>query len=103
MSTGQASPALKVLIVTAAPKEAAAVAVGLDCLPPDRDGSAVDAGNGFHLLRSGVGKVNAAIAITRCFTPKTIVINLGVCGALPGPNSPPLHSIILASACTYAD
>ncbi|HMN40157.1 MAG TPA: futalosine hydrolase [Phycisphaerales bacterium] len=96
-----------VLVVVAAPAEAKAVASGLGCSPPERDREPVDAGDGWRLLRSGVGKVNAAGAVTRWLPhagPQPIVLNLGVCGSLPHANAPPpLLSVVVASACTYAD
>jgi futalosine hydrolase len=98
-----------VLVVVAAPSEAKAVAAALNCNPPICNWEPVPAGEGWSLIRSGVGKVNATIATTRAlatFTQPPIVLNLGVCGALPSiTNSPalPLLSIVLATASGYSD
>jgi futalosine hydrolase len=103
-----ADPHPGVLCIAAAPAEARAIAQGLDAPEPGWDWRPVDAHHNWRLVRSGVGKVNAAGCIIACLakdidqTP--MVINLGVCGSLgSGPAAPPIGSVIVASSSLYAD
>jgi futalosine hydrolase len=96
----------EVLVVTAAPKEAGAIASAFGCDAPSEDWSPVDAGDGWSLVRSGVGKVNAAAAALRAIGnagERPIVVNLGVCGALPGMDRVELRGVVIASEVGYAD
>ena len=76
-----------VLLVAAAPAEAAAVAAAFDHAGPSADWERVELSPGWSLARSGVGKVNAALCVSRCLgadgEPGTLVVNLGVCGSVP--------------------
>lgn len=96
-----------VLVVVAAPSEARAVAAGLGCAAPRGIGEVIDGGEGFSLLQTGVGKVNAASATARALErggERPIVLNLGICGALPGATGMlPLRSIVIGSEAVYAD
>jgi futalosine hydrolase len=101
-----ADPAPGVLCITAAPAEARAVAAGLGVSEPAWDWRAVDAPHQWRLVRSGVGKVNAAGCAVTCLSQEheqtAMVINLGVCGSL-GEDAPPVGSVIVASGSVYAD
>lgn len=80
---------LPTLLVVAAPIEGVAVARAFDvsenALPP-RDWMVGRLSARFRLIRTGVGKVNAAAAVTRAIERAryAAVINLGIAGALPG-------------------
>lgn len=98
------------LLLTAAPAEAEAVARGLGDRPaPDTDWRVVDVCPGLALARTGVGKVNAAVAAAKLADPArfSAVINLGIAGALPSRESgrAPLAigQVVVADACVYAD
>lgn len=93
------------LLVTAAPAESRAVAGALGVRPPAADWSPVPAGPGIHLVQSGVGKVNAAAAVLLALplVRPASVVNLGICGSLPGPAPAPLGAVVLATASVYAD
>jgi futalosine hydrolase len=97
------------LIVVAAPAEAAAVRSGLGC----GGAAAAHTGRfdwlleavfpGVELLESGVGKVNAAAAVAlRVDSARhAAVINLGICGTLAA--ALPLGSVVLADSSIYGD
>lgn len=106
------------LLMVAAPREAAAVARAfaqdLPTAAPDNTWRAVPLTTHVHLVRTGVGKVNAAAAAARLATPVdyAAVLNLGVGGALPVTARPSaardtgpcaIGSVVLASASVYAD
>jgi futalosine hydrolase len=98
----------QVLLVAAAPSEANAVAAAFATNGPTEDWRPVDLGEGWSLVRSGVGKVNAALCIARSPIAAdghgTMVVNVGVCGALPRTGGMlPLGSVVIASASMYAD
>lgn len=60
---------------------------------------------GVEILRTGVGKVNAAAAVARAFDPARHagVIVVGVAGALPGQRPLRLGEIVAARSCVLAD
>jgi futalosine hydrolase len=100
-----------ILCIAAAPAESRAIAQGLDIPEPNWDWRPTNPSkNNWRLVRSGVGKVNAAGCTITCLAGDTgdtpLVINLGVCGALAGAAGHPAHpigSIIIASSSLYAD
>ena len=100
-----------VLLVVAAPAEAAAIRSGAGAPQPER-GSACPSNwplstiaQGVELLETGVGKVNAAAAIAHRADPvrHAAVINLGICGSLVPPAELPLGAIVLATQSVYGD
>lgn len=99
------------LFLAAAPAEAAAIALALECPTPLSDLQPAASPHGPHLLQTGVGKVNAALAAARFVSPDRhhLVINLGLAGALPDPASSPLCfplrllSPVIATSSIYAD
>jgi futalosine hydrolase len=111
-------PPDRVLLCVAAPAEVRAV---LARLPADASPGAAEwamlpifppsAGRaGLDLVITGVGKSNAAGATARVLDPgrHRAVVNLGICGALPGARTPnaapaPLHTVIVATASVFAD
>lgn len=95
-----------VLLAVAAPREADAVFRGLGLAPPAglADWSLVSAVEGIDVVRTGVGKANAAGAVARSFDPArhAAVVSVGVAGALPG--SPArLGEVVLATSAAFAD
>lgn len=98
----------RILIAVAAGREARAV---LDALSPDAPtpdewcivsvGAAVGA---VDVLRTGVGKSNAAGATARFLDPARhrLVLNVGIAGALPGSGLSVLDAVI-ADECVFAD
>ncbi len=92
------------LIVTAAPKEAAAVVSGLGGQRAPEAWRTVTAGSRFDVVLSGIGKANAAGATARALDPARHggVLNVGVCGALPDGGAAPLD-VVVASESVYAD
>lgn len=93
------------LLVVAAAAEAGAVCAGRGhngLAYPEWRPVALDPG--VEVLRCGIGKANAAGAVARAVEPDRHrgVLNLGVCGALPG--SPlELGTVVLATASVFAD
>lgn len=58
------------------------------------------------LASSGVGKVNASIAVAKlaCGAEQVDIINIGLCGSLPcGDQAPSIGDVVLATASIYAD
>jgi futalosine hydrolase len=97
-----------VLLVSAAPAEAAAVAAGFGHAGPAEDWLRVSMATGWSLVRSGVGKVNGAVCVARCLgekaEPETLVVNVGVCGALPRVEGMlPNGTVVVGDASAYAD
>lgn len=111
MSTGGgAQPGKAVLLVVAAPAEAAAVAAAFD---PSRIASkeatpvrwgAVILRQGVEMVVTGVGKANAAAGVARVFDPlrHLAVVNIGVGGSLPR-SGLGLLDVVVASRSEYAD
>lgn len=97
------------MVVVAAPAEAAAVRSGLGAAGGETAGRwdwpLTTIGPGVDLLETGVGKVNAAAAVSRRLDPPrhSFVVNLGICGALMPLAKLPLGSVIAAARSTYAD
>ncbi|MBL8876696.1 MAG: futalosine hydrolase [Phycisphaerae bacterium] len=92
--------------MVAAPLEARAVLAGFRCASREPETwTACPVGDGFKLLVCGVGKSNAAGATAREIgrSRPDCVINLGICGALPGPEPLRIGQSILASGCVFAD
>lgn len=96
----------RVILAVATPLEAAAVLRGLKRgdLPVPAEWRPQDVGGGFELLITGVGKSNAAGAVGRLLdvSRHSAVLTLGVAGSL-GPAGPGIASLVLATACIYAD
>jgi futalosine hydrolase len=99
----------RVLLVVAAPAEARAVASAFRAAPIDSralarwDWPAVSLAPGIDLLETGIGKVNAGAAAAVRGPGYGVVLNLGVCGALPGDAPPEIGEAVLASVSVYAD
>lgn len=97
------------LIFAAAPAEAEAIARAAGAAPPASDWHPVPIGSGFDLARTGVGKVNAAVAAARLADPSRYraVLNLGIGGALPPtparPRAIEIGAIVVGRASVYAD
>lgn len=100
-----------VLLVVAAPVEAAAVRAAFAAgSPPPAERPPTDwpleiLRPGVELLVTGVGKVNAAAAIAHRADPSKhgLVVNLGICGALKPLSELALKWVVLASSSIYAD
>lgn len=100
-----------VLLVTAAPKELEAVVEGFGRTGIPDEWRRMDIAAGWSVVRSGVGKVNGAVCVSRCLEaggePGTLVINVGLCGALPRGDAEggmlPVGSVVVGSASVYAD
>lgn len=96
------------LIVVAAPLEAAAVARAFDKASHRAVRSELWSvqrlSGGFRLLETGIGKVNAAGALVRALgrSRYRAVVNLGVGGSLPG-SGLAMHQVVVGSASVYAD
>jgi len=103
-----------ILIVVAAPGEAAAIRTGLRlggspapsnpcATPPNWPLSALT--TNIDLLETGVGKVNAAAAVALRADPDrhALILNLGIAGALLPLEALPLGSAVLATSSAYAD
>lgn len=102
MSTSRAT-----LLLTAAPRELASLAAAWPGTPlPTENFTPARVSGRLSLASSGVGKVNASIAVAmlaRGNEPLDI-INIGLCGSLPcGDGAPSIGDIVLASASIYAD
>ncbi|USN99960.1 MAG: futalosine hydrolase [Phycisphaeraceae bacterium] len=98
------SPA-RVLIAVAAPREAEAVRAAIGSREEAGPGWAVESGDrGFDLIRTGVGKAQAAAAVAWAFDPARHagVLSIGVGGALPG-SGLPLGAAVLATTSRFAD
>ncbi|MFT5424468.1 MAG: futalosine hydrolase [Phycisphaerales bacterium] len=96
-----------VLIAFAAPREGVAIHSGLAARasPGFPLWRAVAVAPGFEMVRTGVGPAAAAGGVARSLDPArhTVVISLGVGGALPGPNAPEIGSVVLATRSAFAD
>ncbi len=100
-----------VLLVAAAPKELEAVVEGFGHTGIPDEWRRMDVADGWSVVRSGVGKVNGAVCAAQCLAaggePGTLVINVGVCGALPREDTEggmlPVGSVVVGSASIYAD
>jgi futalosine hydrolase len=97
------------LFLTAAPAESEAIARAAAAASPGADWLPVPLAPGVDLARTGVGKVNAAIAAARLADPARYraVLNLGIGGALPPSpaGSAPLEigTVVIGRASIYAD
>lgn len=94
------------LIVVAAPREVEAVLDGLGCKDtgiPEPWG-VVRVGDRFDVLRSGVGKSNAAGATARALDPRSHqgVLSVGIAGSLPG-SGLGLCDAVVATSSIFAD
>lgn len=98
-----------VLLVTAAPAEAGAVMEAFGHATTPDEWRRTDVQEGWSLVRTGVGKVNAAMSVGRCLAeggePGTLILNVGVCGSLPGEGGAmlPNGTVIVGAAAAYAD
>ncbi len=102
----------RALLVVAAPQEARAVLRGLRGAAGGAEAPApwraAPVGDQFDVLLTGVGKANAAGAVSRVFRAERhrIVLNLGVAGSLPweeGGSHLPIGSVVLGTESVYAD
>ncbi len=100
-----------ILIVVAAPAEAAAICSGLRLSASPAAGPApsnwplTPITPNIDLLETGVGKVNAAAATALRADPQrhALILNLGIAGALRPLTALPLGSAVLATSSAYAD
>jgi futalosine hydrolase len=98
-----------VLLLAAAPKECEAICRAFPgSTPPTHTHRPVLLGAGVELVRTGVGKVNAALAVASAIDPARhgLVLNLGICGCLPSPDGRfalSLTKTLVGSASVYAD
>lgn len=97
-----------VLMVAAAGEAQAVAAAWAGTQLPDIDWQPVRLDEWCTLIRTGVGKVNAAAAAAMLVRSGQTVINLGICGALPGAHggsaaTATIGDVIVASASVYAD
>lgn len=95
----------RMLLAAAAPKEVEAVAKPFGVATADLQPWRVTTINDrFDLLMTGVGKANAAGAVARAFDPAlhTLVINLGVAGALPE-SGVSIGDVVIGTASVFAD
>ncbi len=60
---------------------------------------------GLWILVTGVGKAAAAGGVAHALTLRRFrgVVSVGIAGALPGPDAPPLLSVVAATAASFAD
>ncbi len=99
----------RVLVVAAAPRETAAVSEAFGHPGPAADWERVEVAPGWSVVRSGVGKVNAALCVARCLGADgesgTLVVNLGVCGSLPHARGESMDpgTVVVASKSVYVD
>lgn len=97
------------LILAAAPAETEAIARATNAAAPAADWLPVPLAPGFDLARTGVGKVNAAVAAARLADPSQYraVLNLGIAGALPPSRGRPavldIGAVVVGRASVYAD
>jgi len=92
-----------VLVAVAAEPEVRAVLDALDNAPMPPEWGLVRAGP-FEVLRTGVGKANAAGAVARSLDPDAhrLVLSVGLGGALPGSDLG-VGDVVVASASVFAD
>ncbi len=95
-----------VLVAVAARIELDAIASGLGISPPTDELPAwgvFPLAPGLDAVLTGVGKANAAGGVARALDPSrhTGVVNLGICGSLPG--GPALGTLVLGEASVFAD
>jgi len=66
---------------------------------------ASSAGRGLWILVTGVGKAAAAGGVAHALSVRRFrgVISVGIAGSLPGPDAPPLLSVVAATAASFAD
>jgi futalosine hydrolase len=98
---------MPILLVVAAPLEATAIirAFPAPPMPPAlRDWTVARLSARFRLVVTGIGKVNAAGAVSRAMERGSYraVINLGIAGTLPGSNLD-FGQAVLASTSVFAD
>lgn len=97
----------RLLFVAAAPAEARAVlrAFGRPEAAADQAWTPVELDERHTLLTTGIGKANAAGAVARWAHTPTLVLNVGIAGALPLRGAPvlPIGSVVGATRCVFAD
>lgn len=102
------------LIVVAAPAECRAVLKGIAAkestrvvnFPGPTTAEPIRVSSRFSVICTGVGKANAAIATTRALESQnnySVVLNLGIGGALPTPEPLQLTAVAVARECIFAD
>lgn len=101
----QADKLGRCLIVVATPLEAGPILAALQTKSKVEPWLPLQASDEIDILCSGVGKANAsgATAAALARASYSAVLNLGICGSLPPPNSPKLGAVILATASIFAD
>ncbi|MCC6320690.1 MAG: futalosine hydrolase [Phycisphaerales bacterium] len=101
------APGSTLLLLTAATKELAALAAAWPGVETtEEDFVVLETGGGVLLAKSGVGKVNAAIATLRLLPrhEPAGIVSIGLCGALPARDQTlAIGDIVLATASVYAD
>jgi futalosine hydrolase len=95
---------IPLLIAVASAREAQAVLGGLGSDADPRASGPITAVSGCEVIVTGVGKVNAAVAVTAamCRRPARAVLCLGVAGSLPESGLGP-GDVVAASRSVYAD
>ena len=95
------------LLAVAAPREVAAVpgALGSQADNIQAPWVTVPCGDRLHVVRTGVGKANAAGAVARALGLRdyAAVLSLGVAGALPDANPLSIGQTLLADPCILSD
>lgn len=94
------------MLALAAPREVESAfrGLGLDPLPHPPEWQAIAVSEGLEVVRTGVGKANAAGAVARVLDPSrhAAVVSIGVGGSLPG--SPAgLGQVVLGTSAVFAD
>lgn len=95
------------LLAVAAPREVEAVlgSVGTPSRGTPEPWETVVCGSRLHVVRTGVGKANAAGAVARALAMHEYasVLNLGIAGALPHESPMAVGQSLLADLCILAD
>lgn len=94
------------LLALAAPREVESAIRGLGLDPPPhlREWQAIAVSEGLEVVRTGVGKANAAGAVARVLDPfrHAAVVSIGVGGSLPG-SPADLGEVVLGASAVFAD
>lgn len=106
MRDREAKPDHPWLLVVAAAAECDAVLRGLGHMgPKPEEWSPTAVGHGLDLVRTGIGKVNAAAgtALALCSRTYEAVVNIGIAGALPAAHPLSIGDSVAAVRSMYAD
>lgn len=92
----------KLLLAVAAPSETAAVLAAFSRTDIPKAWSVLEASPGVEVLMTGVGKANAAGAVSRALNPLRhgAVLSVGIAGAYA---ALPIGSVVLGTTSAYAD